>query len=229
MVLSTSVVVSAVVSLTVTPMMCGRMLRAHQQPGLVSRVFERGFEATLRGYMRSLDWALRHQGLVILVAMASLVGTIALYVVTPKGFLPVQDTGVVVVVTEAEQSASIPRMASLQARLVEIAQADPAVEGVVAFVGTGSINATPNTGRITLTLKPRSERDPATVVITRLQGRMSGIPGLAVFMQPVQDIQIGTRISRTQFQYTLMDTDGGRAGAVGATPARALAGHAGAA
>ena len=206
-VLSTSVIVSAVVSLTVTPMMCGRMLRAHEKPGWVARTFERGFEATLRWYMRSLNWALRRQGFVLLVAVASLAGTIALYVVTPKGFLPQQDTGTIVIVSEAEQSASIPRMAGLQAELVEIAQKDPAVEGVVSFVGAGSINATPNTGRITLTLKPRAQRGPADAVIDRLQKRMSGIPGLSVFMQPVQDIQIGTRISRTQFQYTLMDTD----------------------
>ena len=167
-VLSTSVIVSAVVSLTVTPMMCGRMLRAHEAPGWVSRTFERGFEATLRWYMGSLNWALRRQGFVLLVAIASLAGTIALYVVAPKGFLPQQDTGTIVIVSEAEQSASIPRMAGLQAKLVDIAQADPAVEGVVSFVGAGSINATPNTGRITLTLKPRGQREPADAVIDRL-------------------------------------------------------------
>ena len=206
-VLSTSVIVSAVVSLTLTPMMCGRFLRAHERPSWLTGWFERGFLLTTRLYRRTLQTALRHQGLVLLVAVGTLFGTVALYVVTPKGFLPQQDTGVIVAVTEAAQSASIPRMASLQTGLAETALQDPAVAGVVSVVGAGAINATPNTGRITITLKPRTERDPAPVVIARLQRAMGGTPGMSVFMQPVQDIQIGTRISRTQFQYTLMDTD----------------------
>ncbi len=206
-VLSTSVIVSAVVSLTLTPMMCGRFLRANERPSWLTGWFERGFLLTTRLYRRTLRTALRHQGLVLLVAVGTLFGTVALYVMTPKGFLPQQDTGVIVAVTEAAQSASIPRMAALQTGLAEAAQQDPAVAGVVSFVGAGAINATPNTGRITITLKPRRERDPAPVVIARLQRAMGGTPGMSVFMQPVQDIQIGTRISRTQFQYTLMDTD----------------------
>ena len=206
-VLSTSVVVSAIVSLTLTPMMCGRLLRGHGKPGWATRWFERGFEATTRLYARTLRRALRAQGLILLVALGTLVGTILMYVATPKGFLPQQDTGVIVAVTEAAQSASIPRMARLQTQLAEIAQRDPAVAGVTSFVGAGTINATPNTGRITIALKPRGERDPAPAVIARLQAAMSGVPGMSVFMQPVQDIQIGTRISRTQFQYTLLDTD----------------------
>ncbi len=207
--LSVSVIVSAVISLTLTPMMCARLLRPVEQehPGRLARAFEAGFAATLRGYRASLAWALRRQGLVLAVAAASLAGTVWLYVVIPKGFLPAQDTGAIVAVTEAAQSASIPRLAALQAQAASIAQADPAVAGVVSFVGAGNINATPNTGRLTLALKPVRERDPVAVVIARLQTRMDGIAGLSVFMQPVQDIQIGTRISRTQFQYTLTDTD----------------------
>ncbi len=206
-VLSTSVIVSAVVSLTLTPMMCGRFLRADAKPNRLTGWFERGFLWTTRLYRRTLLVSLRHQGLVLLVAVGTLFGTVALYLVTPKGFLPQQDTGVIIAVTEAAQSASIPRMAALQTNLAEAALRDPAVAGVVSFVGAGAINATPNTGRITVTLKPRTERDTAPVVIARLQRAMSGTPGMSVFMQPVQDIQIGTRISRTQFQYTLMDTD----------------------
>ena len=206
-VLSTSVIVSAIVSLTLTPMMCGRFLRANDRPSWLTGWFERGFIWTTGLYRRTLLLSLRHQGLVLLVAVGTLFGTIALYAVTPKGFLPQQDTGVIVAVTEASQSASIPRMAALQTGLAEAALKDPAVAGVVSFVGAGAINPTPNTGRITITLKPRTERDPAPMVIARLKRAMSGTPGMSVFMQPVQDIQIGTRISRTQFQYTLMDTD----------------------
>jgi len=206
-VLSTSVIVSAIVSLTLTPMMCGRLLRANDRPSWLTGWFERGFIWTTGLYRRTLLLSLRHQGLVLLVAVGTLFGTVALYAVTPKGFLPQQDTGVIVAVTEASQSASIPRMAALQTGLAEAALKDPAVSGVVSFVGAGAINPTPNTGRITITLKPRAERDPAPLVIARLQRAMSGTPGMSVFMQPVQDIQIGTRISRTQFQYTLMDTD----------------------
>jgi multidrug efflux pump len=208
--LAVSVVVSAVVSLTLTPMMCGLLLRPVEQehPGRIAHLFEAGFDRMLRGYRRSLGWALARQGLVLSVAVASLAGTIALYVVMPKGFLPPQDTGAIVAITEGAQSVSIPAMAALQGRMAAIARADPAVADVVSFVGAGSINATANTGRITIVLKPRPQRDPVDAVIARLQAKAAALPGLSVFMQPVQDIQIGTRISRTQFQYTLVDTDG---------------------
>ena len=209
-VLSTAVVVSAVVSLTVTPMMCARLLRAEGRPGPVTRAFERGFDALLEAYRRTLAVALRFRGTTLAVALATLAGTVALYMAVPKGFLPQQDTGVIVAVTEAAQSASIPRMAGLQSEAAEIVRADPAVAGVASFVGAGTLNATPNTGRLTVVLKPRGERDPAHRVIERLQGKLAGMPGLSVFMQPVQDIQIGARVSRTQFQYTLLDTDAGR-------------------
>ena len=206
-VLSTSVIVSAVISLTLTPMMCGRLLRAHTGPSRLTAWFERGFEQLTVLYARTLKRALRAQGLVLLVALGTLAGTILFYVFIPKGFLPQQDTGVIVAVTEAAESASIARMSRLQTQLADIAQQDPAVAGVVSFVGAGTINATPNTGRITMALKPRGQRETAPVVITRLQAAMAGVPGMSVYMQPVQDIQIGTRISRTQYQYTLLDTD----------------------
>ena len=206
-VLSTSVVVSAVVSLTLTPMMCGRLLRHEVTVGWLTGWFERSFEWLTRFYVRTLGLALRAQGLVLMVALGTLAGTIGLYIVVPKGFLPSQDTGVIVAVTEAAQSISIPRLATLQEQMAARAKADPAVADVVSFVGAGTINATPNTGRITIALKPRDQRDPASAVVARLQRAMGDVPGLSVFMQPVQDIQIGTRVSRTQYQYTLMDTD----------------------
>ncbi len=207
--LSVSVVVSAVVSLTLTPMMSALLLRPAEaeRPMLVSRIAERGFDAMLRGYRRTLGWSLRHQTFVLVVAVLTLFGTVWLYVVIPKGFLPQQDTGVIVAVTEAEQSVSVPRMAALQAQAIDIIRTDPDVAGVVGFVGAGSINPTPNTGRITIALTPRDGRVSAAEIAARLQAKIADIAGLSVFMQPVQDIQIGTRISRTQFQYTLIDTD----------------------
>jgi multidrug efflux pump len=209
--LAVSVVVSAVVSLTLTPMMCGRLLRlsdgAHAG-SFVARWFDAGFRRTTAGYRRTLRWALAAQPLVLLIAAGTLAGTVLLYVLIPKGFLPPQDTGVIVAVTEASQAISIPAMARLQDRLADAVQRDPAVASVTSFVGAGSINATPNAGRLTIALKPRPRRDPVSVVQARIQRIADGIPGLSVFTQPVQDIQIGTRTSRTQYQYTLVDTDG---------------------
>ncbi len=209
-VLSVSVIVSAVVSLTLTPMMCGRLLRPIQQdrPGRLSRGFEAGFQWLLDRYQSTLGWTMRHEGLMLLIAAGTLVGTIGLYIIVPKGFLPLQDTGVILAVTEASQSVSIPRMTILQAQAADIVQHDPDVTGVVSFIGAGSINATPNTGRLTIALKPRRQRTAsADQIATRLTTRLAAIPGLSVFMQPVQDIQIATRIARTQYQYTLLDTD----------------------
>ena len=209
-VLSVSVIVSAVVSLTLTPMMCGRLLRpaGHATAGRIGRAFEAGFRGLLLLYRHSLGWTLRHERAILVTAFATLIGTIYLYVVVPKGFLPLQDTGVIVAVTEAEQSVSIPRLTALQSQAAELIQTDPAVTGVISFVGAGSINATPNTGRLTITLAPRRSRDAsAETIAARLTARLQGVPGLSVYMQPVQDIQIGTRVSRTQFQYTLIDTD----------------------
>ena len=209
--LAVSVLVSALVSLTLTPMMCGRLLRpmSEERPTRFARWTERGFEHLLTGYRHSLDWSLRHGGFVLLVGAGTLVGTGLLYLAIPKGFLPRQDTGVLVAVTEGAQNISIPRLDALQTGMARIVRQDPAVTGVVSFVGTGTINATPNTGRLTIALKPPHDRDSADVVIARLRKAVEGVPGLTVFIQPVQDIQIGSRLSRTQFQYTLMDTDAG--------------------
>ena len=207
--LSVAVIVSGVVSLTLTPMMCAQFLKpAHQErPGRLARWSEAGFEAILAGYRRSLRWSFRHEGFVLLVSVATLIGTAGLYLVVPKGFLPQQDTGVLLAVTEAGQEISIPKLVELQTELAARVQRDPAVTGVVSFVGAGTINATPNAGRLTIALKPIADRDAAPVVIERLSRAIDDIPGITAWFQPVQDIQIGTRVSRTQFQYTLMDTD----------------------
>ena len=205
--LSVAVIVSAVVSLTLTPMMCARLLRPLPADAKPSRT-DRAFTRLLAAYRRSLVFTLRHNNAVLLVALLTLAGTIALYVIVPKGFLPQQDTGAIVATTEAAQNISLPAMIGLQQRAADIVQADPAVAGVASLVGAGTANPTPNAGRLSITLKPRRERAPAPAVIARLQARLAGIAGLTVYMQPVQDIQIGARISRTQYQYTLVDTDG---------------------
>jgi len=207
--LSVAVVVSAVVSLTLTPMMCGRLLRPAEgnHHGRLARISEGAFDAMLAAYRTSLDWTLRHQPLVLLVGAATLVGTIWLYVVVPKGFLPQQDTGVIVAATEVAQSASIPHLLALQTDAAARIAKDKAVVGVVSFVGAGTINATPNSGRLTIALKPVGERAAVTTVIPRLQAAINDIPGFTAFFQPVQDVTIGTRVSRTAYQYTLMDTD----------------------
>ena len=207
--LSVAVIVSAVISLTLTPMMCGRLLKPakNQKPGLLARFSERGFDWLLALYRRSLDWSFRHQRLVLTAAVLTLFGTLGLYVIVPKGFLPRQDTGVVLAVTEAAQSVSIPKLVEMQTRVAAIIRQDPAVTGVVSFVGAGTINTTPNTGRLTIALKPVGQRDHMDVVVARMQAAITGIPGITAFFQPVQDIQIGTRVSRTPYQYTLMDTD----------------------
>ena len=203
--LSVAVAVSAVVSLTLTPMMCGRLLRPFK-PRPPSRT-ERFFTGVLDRYRRSLVVSLRHQGLVLTIAVLTLVGTVVLYVIIPKGFLPQQDTGAIVATTEAAQNVSMPAMSALQLRAAAIVERDPAVDSVASLVGAGSVNPTPNVGRLSIVLKPRPQRDTVQAVIARLQGALAVVPGLAVFMQPVQDIQIGARISRTQYQYTLTDTD----------------------
>jgi multidrug efflux pump len=207
--LSVSVIVSAVVSLTLTPMMCGRLLRAESgPPGALSRWAEAGFQATLALYRRTLDLSLKAPRAMLAVALATLAGTIWLYLVVPKGFLPLQDTGLIIAVTEAAPSVSVARLAALQAQAAALVREDPDVASVVSFVGVGTINPTPNSGRLTIALKPRDSRAAsAQDIARRLTARLASLPGLAVFMQPVQDIQIGTRVSRTQFQYTLVDTD----------------------
>ena len=207
--LAVSVVVSAIVSLTLTPMMCGRLLRPvlPGRAGWLARGFEALFRRSLAFYRRTLRWALAAQPLVLGLAAASLAGTVLLYVVAPKGFLPAQDTGVIVAITEASQAISVPAMAKLQARFAAAAKADPAVTDVVSLVGAGSTNATPNAGQVTIALRPRRQRKGVAAVQARLQAAARAIPGLTVFTQPVQDIQIGTKVSRTQYQYTLVDTD----------------------
>ena len=208
--LTIAVVVSAIVSLTLTPMMCAKLLR-HDHGGTGNRVtrwFNDLVEGSVAFYGRSLEWVLRHQRFTLLVTFVTLLATIALYVVMPKGFLPLQDTGLITAVTEAGTEVSFAEMQRLQQLVSDRVRKDPDVTGVVSVVGVSPLNATPNAGRMSITLRPRGDRN-ATVetIISRLKNTIADIPGMTVYFQPVQDIQISTRPSRAQYQYTLVATD----------------------
>jgi multidrug efflux pump len=208
--LTIAVVTSAVVSLTLTPMMCSRLLKHVGEewtvPGLaaVSRFIDR----TVAVYHRTLLWVLRHQRATLFVTVATLVATLVLYAVAPKGFLPLQDTASITAVTEAGPDVSFAEMQSRQALAAAVIKADPDVIGVVSVIGAGSVNPTTNVGRLVMTLKPRGERrDDVVAVIDRLKQATAAIPGMTIYFQPVQDVQIGTQSSRSQYQYTLTGTD----------------------
>jgi multidrug efflux pump len=208
--LTIAVVVSAIVSLTLTPMMCSRMLRHHAggAENRLTRFFNRMVDGTVEGYRRSLEWVLRHQRATLLVTAITVVATIWLYVIVPKGFLPQQDTGLITATMEAGTDVSFTEMQRLQARVSEAIGKDPDVENVVSIVGVSSLNATPNAGHLKITLRPHDQRrSSVTQVIARLQQVAADTPGLTVYFQPVQDIQISTRVSRAQYQYTLVASD----------------------
>jgi len=208
--LSMTIVISAVVSLTLTPMMCARLLK-HQresEQGVFYRRSQEIFDRTIEAYGRTLRWVLSHQSATLAVAVGTLAVTILLYIVVPKGFFPVQDTGVILGISEAAQSVSFAAMAERQQDLTRVILADPAVAALSSFIGVDGTNTTLNSGRIYINLKPPSERRlTAQEVIRRLQAQTAGIEGITLFMQPVQDLTVEDRVSRTQYQYTLEDAD----------------------
>ena len=208
--LSVAVAVSAIVSLTLTPMMCSRLLKQEKgkEQGLFYRLTERMFQGMLDWYERGLKWVFKHQPLTLMVAIATLVITIWLYVIIPKGLLPQQDTGLIVGETDAAQSISFKAMVERQRLIAEIVRKDPDVVSVASFVGAGTVNATANTGHLYINLKPRDQRKAsASAIIDRLRDATKDVEGVALFMQAVQDVQIDSRVSRTQYQYTLEDAD----------------------
>jgi multidrug efflux pump len=210
--LAVTIVMSAVVSLTLTPMMCARILRRQpaEQQGRFFRASERFFDRTIAFYGRTLAVVLNHQTLTLLVAVAMLALTAALYIWIPKGFFPVQDTGVIQGISEAPASISFEAMVEKQQALAEIILQDPAVDSLSSFIGADGVNTTLNSGRISINLKSLAERDlRAPDVIRRLQSKLSGVSGIRLYMQPVQDISVDDRVSRTQYQYTLEDPDTG--------------------
>ncbi|MBO0763649.1 MAG: efflux RND transporter permease subunit [Hyphomicrobiaceae bacterium] len=206
--LTIAVVISAIVSLTLTPMMCSRLLHHGGGDGrqsLVARFFNGAMDLVVRGYHFSLVWVLRHERATLLVTLGTLLLTIALYLVVPKGFLPLQDTGLVTAVMEAAPEVSFAEMQRLQNDIADTIRKDADVAGVVSVVGVSSLNPTPNTGQLKITLKPREVRKAHVAeIVPRLQRAVSDVPGMTVYFQPVQDVQISTRTSRAQFQYTLV-------------------------
>ncbi|HKC11218.1 MAG TPA: multidrug efflux RND transporter permease subunit [Vicinamibacteria bacterium] len=206
--LSMTILVSAVVSLTLTPMMCAKLLRSKEvlRQGRFYRLSEQAFEAVIRWYGATLQWVLRRQTATLVVTVATLVLTLLLYVVVPKGFFPVQDTGVILGVSEAPETASFVAMSDRQQALARVILKDPDVAGLSSFIGVDGINTTPNSGRIQITLKPRDQRGAtASEIIRRLQPALEQVEGITLYMQPVQDLTVENRVSRTQFQYTLED------------------------
>jgi len=206
--LSVTILVSAVVSLTLTPMMCSRLLRSTHGKKQ-SRFYvasERAFESIIAYYGRTLKWVLKRQTATLLVAAATLVLTVLLYIIVPKGFFPVQDTGIIQGISEAGQSISFAAMAEKQQELAHLILQDTAVESLSSFIGVDGTNTTLNSGRIQINLKPLDVRGiNASDVIRRLQPTLAKIDGITLYMQPVQDLTVEDRVSRTQYQYTLED------------------------
>ncbi|GKQ51169.1 efflux RND transporter permease subunit [Bradyrhizobium sp. Ce-3] len=208
--ISVAIIVSGFVSLTLTPMLCARVLRAHdttKRPNIVLRAFEAMFEAWLRAYEWALDWVLAKKALMLIVTLATLGGTIYLYMIVPKGFFPQEDTGFLIGVTEAATDTSFEAMKVRQQALVEVIRTDPAIDYINSTVGSGGPNPTTNYGRLFIALKPQKTRDSATAVIGRLRQKAREIPGMQAFFQSVQNLNIGGRISKSQYQYVMQSGD----------------------
>ncbi|HUI93013.1 MAG TPA: efflux RND transporter permease subunit [Chitinivibrionales bacterium] len=213
--LGVTILISAIVSLTLTPMMCALLLRRRpeQEQNPVYKSSQRVFDNIIAGYGNSLRWVLDRQGPMLLVAVGTLAVTVLLFFVIPKGFFPVQDTGMVAGFTEASQSVSFPAMASLQRTLARAVLSDSAVQSLSSFIGVDGTNQTLNAGRLLINLKPEGKRKvDATEVIRRLVSETRGIPGIRLFMLPVQDLTIESSVSKSLYQYSLEDPDAGELG-----------------
>jgi multidrug efflux pump len=208
--LAVTIVVSAVVSLTLTPMMASRILKHNpeSQQGRFYRASERVFDNMIAFYGRTLKFVLRFQTITLLIALATLMLTIFLYIVIPKGFFPVQDTGIIQGISQAPPTIGSKAMSEKQQEIADVVLADPAVQSLSSFIGADGTNTTTNSGRMSINLKPLNQRDlNASDVIRRLQGKLNDVQGIQLFMQPVQNITVDDRVSRTQYQYTLEDPD----------------------
>ncbi|TKB86288.1 MAG: multidrug efflux RND transporter permease subunit [Nitrospira sp.] len=208
--LSITILISAVVSLTLTPMMCARLLRErrNEQPGRFSQASQRVLDRIIAGYGRSLQWVLRRQRATLVVTGATLALTLLLFLLIPKGFFPLQDTGVILGITEGPQAVSFGTMGERQQALARVILEEPAVESLSSFIGVDGTNSTLNSGRMYINLKPLGERMAgAGEIIRRIEVRVAEVDGITLHMQPVQDLTVEDRVSRTQFQYTLEDAD----------------------
>jgi multidrug efflux pump len=208
--LAVTIIISAAVSLTLTPMMCSRILKhkPESEQGRFYRVSEHMFERMIAFYGRTLKVVLEYQTITLLVAFATLVLTVVLYILIPKGFFPVQDTGVIQGITQAPQSISFDAMSQKQQQMADVILQDPSVESLSSFIGADGTNTTLNSGRISINLKGLDDRSiSASDVIRRLQSNLRNVQGIQMYMQPVQDISVDDRVSRTQYQYTVEDPD----------------------
>jgi multidrug efflux pump len=208
--LAVTILVSAVVSLTLTPMMCALLLRhkPRASQGALYRASERMFDWIIARYATTLRWVLRHQPLTLLVTLATIAATFLLYIRVPKGFFPVQDTGIILGISEARETISFAAMAERQQALAKVILEDPAVQSLSSFIGVDGTNATPNSGRFQVNLKPLEDRDTsASGVIRRLQPKVAAVSDITLYMQPVQDLTVEDRVARTQYQYSIEDAD----------------------
>lgn len=209
--LAVAILISLVVSLTLTPMMCARLLKREPKEEEQSRFYRASgawIDWLIERYSHALTWVLKHQPLTLLVAVGSLALTVFLYIIVPKGFFPVQDTGVIQGISEAPQSISFSAMSERQQALSKVILQDPAVQSLSSYIGVDGDNATLNSGRLLINLKPHAERDvTASQVISRLQPQLDRLVGIRLFMQPVQDLSIEDRVSRTQYQFSLSSPD----------------------
>ncbi len=207
-----AIIASAFVSLTLVPMLASRFLtdEAHmKRPGAIVRSFERGFDLMLGAYSRSLDLALRQRRIVLLVALLTFVATAWLFVTIPKGFFPEEDIGQISISTEAAEDVSFPAMVVLQSRVAEVLRNDPAVATVNSFNGAGGVSGSQNVGRMFINLKPRDERPPMKQVVESLRKKLREVPGISVYMRPIQNLQLGGRPSKAQYQYILQSVQAG--------------------
>ena len=208
--LSVTILLSAVISLTLTPMMCSLLLRQRDEEhqSWFYNASERVFKNTIAFYGRTLQFVLRHQTVTLIVTIGTLVATIWMYMIVPKGFFPVQDTGVIMGISDAPESVSFASMADRQQRLAAAVLKDPDVVSLSSFIGVDGTNTTPNSGRVQINLKPKDERkSDVSTIIKRLQQEIAGVEGITLYMQPVQDLTVEDRISRTQYQFSLEDAD----------------------
>jgi multidrug efflux pump len=206
--LGVTILISAVVSLTLTPMMCARLLKhtPEEQQSQIFRASQRIYDRIIDFYATTLRWVLKHQTGTLLVAVATLILTILLYIVVPKGFFPVQDTGIILGISEAPQRVSFAAMTERQQALARVILQDPAVASLSTFIGVDGTNTSLNSGRVLINLKPLGERQAsASDIIRRLQPRLTQLEGITLYMQPVQDLTVADRVSRTQYQYSLED------------------------
>ncbi len=209
--IAVAIIVSGFVSLTLTPMLCARVLGGHHREGekqfFLLGVFERFFEWMLNTYQWTLDRVLAFKSIMLLITLGTFFVTIILYVIVPKGFFPTEDTGYVIGITEGATDISFPAISQLQRQVADVVRADPAVAYVNSTVGTGGPNSVGNSGRMLVALKPRGERDSLQIILARLRRTANVVPGLAIYFQPIQNINLGGKLAKSQYQYTLQSND----------------------